>query len=295
MTEPQPDTAERVRRRRNPIVTVLAFAFIVFIVICCVLAVVVRTQGSSDGPARTTAPSVTGADPSGPGITSDDPAFRGFATPTTDRFGRRVDIPKWPGGWALPQQPRTSEGTWAADIPTPAPAGIIWEKVNDGAIVAFSTSDGPRRVAAGQAFGFAHTPQGAALAGWQITMRLGAANNDLARTIYDTQTVMTDAQRREVYAQLTAEGPWYRDMADAELSYLTQADAFRITSYAPDFAVVEYATRAPDSSTDNAQQWTTSRVELLWDDDGEDWKLQFPSTDQDPTGHTATLQGWTTW
>ena len=278
---------------RNPIITVAATTVVVIIIAAVVVAIVkaASSSGSHDAPAA--APPVSAAAPSGPVTGSDDPAYRGFGDPTTDRFGRRVDVPKWSGGWALPQQP-VSRAAWTPDstTPMPAPSGMVWEKVNDGAIVPFSTSDGPTRVSGGQAFGFAHTPQGAALAGWNIVQRIGAAVNAEAQTMYDTQTVMSPAQRAQLNTSLAAQGPWYRSLTDEAISYLTQADAVRVTSYAPDFAVVAYATKT-EPAEDNTPQWTTFRAQLLWS--GGDWKLKYDGSGQDPTGTITSLEGWTTW
>lgn len=279
---------------RNPIVTVLAFAFVVFIVIAVVVAIVLAVRGGhSDDPAAspTTAPAVSAAPPSGPVQGADDPAYRGFGDPTVDRFGRRVDVPKWSGGWALDQE-RVSRAPYDPNTPIVAPTGMVWEKVNDGAIVPFSTSDGPSRVSGGQAFGFAHTPQGAALAGWSIVQRIGVAVNSEAQTMYDTQTVMTPQQRDATNAAIAAQGPWFRNITDTALSYQAQADAVKVSTYAPDFAVVEYATKTPDAD-DGTPQWATFRTQLLWSDG--DWKVQYDSTGQDPTGTITSLEGWTAW
>ncbi|OZD03353.1 hypothetical protein CH275_16355 [Rhodococcus sp. 06-235-1A] len=286
---------DKPAKERNPVVTGAAMLVVAIIVICAVVAVVLRFSGDSDdsSPAtETPRPSVTALPSTGPtAVPNTDGAMQGLGTPTVDRLGRRVDIPKWPGGWALPQSP-IDYGPYNPAVPVPAPAGVSWQKVNDGAIVPFSTSDGPSTVQGLTATGFAHTPQGAALAAVQIALRLGSANNETARGIYDNQTVMTAAQRSELYAQLDAEGPFHRGATDAALSYQTKSDAFRILDYDQDLAVIE--TASPAEKADNGTaQWLTTRLTATWVDG--DWKLTFPEQLGDLSGTATSLSGWTPW
>src|SRR3546814_9694968 len=67
----------------------------------------------------------------------------------------------------------------------------------------------------------------------------------------------------------------FRGLSSTALSYMTQADAFRIRDYADDFAIIEFATPAEkaDAST---PQWMTTRLLTTWE--GGDWKLRFPET-----------------
>lgn len=278
---------------KRSVLTIAAAAVVAVVVICVLAAVVLRmTADSDDAAAPTPTPTVPAHPSTGPTAPTDtDPALQGLAAPIVDRLGRRVDVPKWRGGWALPQVP-VDHDPYMAGSRVAAPSGMMWQRVGDGAIVPFSTSDGPDYVEGLRAFGFEQTPQGAALAGWQITMRIGAANNDTARRIYDTQVLMTDAQRVELYAGLDAEGPYYRSATDALLTYQTQADAFRVDSYADDLAVIEYASPAVPAD-DGTRQWLTTRIAVAWD--GGDWKVQLPENLTDPTGTVSTLDGWTTW
>lgn len=280
-------------KTRNPIVTFAAIGFVVVIVACIGIAIWLRTSGSDDAhqPSRPTA-TVTAHPSAGPTPgSSADAANEGLGAPTIDRLGRRVDVPKWIGGWALPQEP-LDRGPYNRAVAVDPPAGMMWQKVNDGAIVPFSTSDGPIAVDGLTAIGFAHTPQGAALAAWQIISRIAATNNETAQSIYDRQVVMTDEQRAQVAKDMAAQGPSYRGLSAAALSYMTQADAFRIRDYADDFAIIEFATPAENVDT-STPQWGTTRLLTSWENG--DWKLRFPETLGDPTGSTTDLSGWTRW
>lgn len=287
---------------RNPVWTALAIAGVVGVVICLIVATVLALRGkdSPDADQPGGAPPPVSATTRAPGELpgQSDPQYEGLGTPTTDPFGRRVDVPKWSGGWALDQDLWTRAAPWSANTPVTAPAGLMWQKVNDGVIVPFSTSDGPRTVYAGQAMGFRQSPQGAAIAVLNISLRIAGSVNEMAQIIYDEQVEMSTEQRSQLNSDLTKQGPYYRELTDTAMTYQAQPDAFRVIDYADDYAIIEFASRAPDSEADSTpqQQWITSRWQAVWDsssgDDG-DWKLQLPTTDN--TGTTTSLEGWTQW
>lgn len=298
-TPPEPATE---RTERNPIWTVVALAGVIGVVICAVIATVLALRGddspTTDRPEG--APPPVSATTRAPGELpgQSDPQYAGLGTPVTDPFGRRVDVPKWSGGWALAQDPWRAAPTWSPNTPVTAPAGLMWQKVNDGVIVPFTTSDGPRTVYAGQAMGFRQSPQGAAIAVLNISLRIAGSVNEMAQIIYDEQVEMTTEQRSQLNSDLTKQGPYYRELTDAAMTYQAQPDAFRIVDYADDYAIVEFAGRAPDSEAGSTpvQQWITSRWQAVWDSssgDNGDWKLQLPTSDN--TGTTTSLEGWTQW
>lgn len=295
-------SSEDDKRRRNPIWTVFAIAGVVMVVICLIVATVLALRGddSDENTGGQNAPPPVSASTRAPGELpgQSDPQYQGLDTPITDPFGRRVDVPKWSGGWALTQDSWRGDATWSPNVPTTAPAGLMWQKVNDGVIVPFSTSDGPTTVTAGQATGFRHRPQGAALAVQNISLRIAGSVNEMAQTIYDEQVVMTSEQRTQLESDMQKQGPYYRELTDAAMTYQAQPDAFRIVDYAEDYAIIEFAGRAPDSeeASTPTQQWITSRWQAVWDSDSGadgDWKLQLPTSDN--TGTTTSLEGWTTW
>ncbi|NKS71511.1 hypothetical protein GS584_25195 [Rhodococcus hoagii] len=115
-------------------------------------------------------------------------------------------------------------------------------------MVPFSTSDGPTTVDGLSARGFGHSPQGAALAGWQIFFRIAGSNNEVGRAIYDSQVVMA----RTCASRSTHDStPKVR----IPISNRPVHEVFRARcglpsqEYADDLAVVEYALRDVPGAT----------------------------------------------
>jgi hypothetical protein len=284
----------RDKERSGPrLGTVAAVVVVGLLLVCALVAIILAFRGSDDE--SSSRPTVTVPPTASSGeddrIGSTDPAAQGLGTPTTDPFGGRVDVPKWPGGWALPQTPVT-RAPFNPAVPVESPAGMMWQRVGDGAIVPFSTSDGPATVTGLAATGFAQTPQGAALAGWQIVNRIGVSANEVAAGIYDTQVLMSAAMRSELEEGMAAQGPYYRNVTDASVGYMSRSPAFRVVEYADDLAVVEFAGRVPaaDGGTD---QWSVSRLVMVWD--GGDWKVNLGNNTPLEAGTVGSLEGWTAW
>lgn len=215
----------------------------------------------------------------------------GFASPEADFLGRRVDIPNNAAGQPLPQdaskQRKPGDPAWltAAPAGTTAPQG--WQRVY-GASVPFSTSDGPARIENGLAVGYAHTPQGAALAAAQITYRLNArpANRDL----YVTQ-VRVSPQQLAAYETALAADKLPEQQPEKVTRYLVAPDAFKIDDYADDLAIVRLAARGP--VVDGKQLWAAVRLVVVWD--AGDWRLKPTSSTNSQTEYLETLEGWTRW
>lgn len=219
-----------------------------------------------------------------------DSTATGFDLPVTNVFGRRVDTPRNSGGQPLPQTGtgRTAgDPDWLTGAPVlPAQGG--WQRVA-GASVPFSTSDGPTRVADGVAAGWAHTPQGAALAavyaGYQVNARPGD------RTVRERLIVNSDKGLREFEANKAA-GRIANQLPEKVTRFFVAPDAFRIDSYADDMAVVAIATRGVDDNGSPA--WTATQIVMVWD--GGDWRLQPPPGATPPQHVISTLTGgWTSW
>ncbi|WP_231386764.1 hypothetical protein [Nocardia sp. BMG111209] len=151
---------------------------------------------------------------------------------------------------------------------TGAPAGLHWESFQGITIPA--GDDGPAAV--DTATGYTRTPQGAALAAINHTVRLSVAD---------------DGQWAGVTAAEVAAGPrkdaW--TLARARISITAPASAalaprivgYRITEYRPDRAAVTVYSEYPDRSCAS----TDTRV--VWN--GGDWRLELP----DPSAATGTV------
>ncbi|MGM7643514.1 hypothetical protein ACSVDM_01325 [Nocardia sp. JW2] len=215
----------------------------------------------------------------------------GFAEPEVDLFGRRVDIPNNPAGQPLAQYPSTRRTPADPDWLTAAPAGTTkphgWQRVY-GASVPFSTSDGPSRIEAGLAVGYAHTPQGAALAAAQITYRLNARPAD--RDLYVTQLRVSSTQLAAYDSALAAD-KLPEQQPEKVTRYFVASDAFRIDDYADDMAIVRLASRGP--VVDGKQLYAAMRLIVVWDDG--DWRLKPSTTTNNRTEYVESLAGWTTW
>ncbi|MFF0488126.1 hypothetical protein ACWDSJ_37105 [Nocardia sp. NPDC003482] len=215
----------------------------------------------------------------------------GFADPEVDLFGRRIDIPNNAAGQPLAQDSTEQHHPGDKDWLTAAPAGTTeprgWQRVY-GASVPFSTSDGPTAIENGMAVGYAHTPQGAALAAAQITYRLNARPAD--RDVYVRQ-VRATAQQIAAYDKARSAGKLPEQQPERITRYLVAPDAFQIENYADDMAIVRLAARGPVN--DGKQLWAAVRLIMVWDDG--DWRLKPTDARASQTEYVDSLGGWTKW
>ncbi|MGV9679139.1 hypothetical protein ACWDSJ_27990 [Nocardia sp. NPDC003482] len=150
-------------------------------------------------------------------------------------------------GSLLPQVP-VHRGPADPDWLTAAPAAVSWQRV-DGAPVPFTASDGPTRLDGAVASGYSHTPQGAAVAALQISMRL-LYSPDVAR-ILDAQAAISPAERQQILTARTTQP--HLDPAVVQASTVQPA-GFRIGAYTDDAATVYYAYPRSDGSYRIARQ-----------------------------------------
>ncbi|WP_225727364.1 MULTISPECIES: hypothetical protein [unclassified Nocardia] len=270
-------------RRRIPLTLLGAGAVLAVGVAVAVTLVAVHGNGSHpEAISRTGSDSVTPAAP-----------VAEFGAPATDLFGRRVDIPNNPSGIALqqdsaPQQPG-SPG-WLTLAPLPAAGAGVWQRVFDGPVVRFSSSDGPARIDGRAAVGFAHTPQGAALAAEQIFWRTNANPRDrdlLLRLVDVTPKYLAD------YDRLVAAGKVSDRLPDKLKPLLFASDAFRIEGYSDDSAKVRFARKARET-VDGQPTWVGMRLAVVWRDG--DWKLTAVTGDDlVQIESLRSIEGWTQW
>lgn len=260
----------------------LALAVILLVAIVGATAVVLIGSGDDNAPdsAITLTPPTTSLPATGEQAPTDD----AFDSPRADLWGRKIFVPRNPNGQLL-EQISVRQRTQA--LPPPAPQGVMWQSIY-GFALPFTTSDGPTRWDGDIATGFSRRPEGSALAGWQLMFRqLGPkpVQEQIAQSYLDL-----DSTERAQFAEQLAHRP-ERAMTEVGPT-VTAPDAFRLTSYDPGFAVVEYAVR--DRRAIPNTQWAVTRAELVWDDGVDSWKLKGYSP-QMLDQRIASIEGWTQW
>lgn len=275
-------------RKRSPL-TPLGLGAVVAVLIAATITLVSVRDNKSEGEQVSKTVASTGAAPS-----TETVAPRAFGAPATDLFGRRVDIPDNPAGIALPQNPtaRQLEGTpgWLTAAPAPNGGEGVWQRLFDGPVVRFSVSDGPTKIDGKAAVGFAHTPQGAALAAEQIYWRTNANPRDRDLLV---RLVDVTPQYLAQYDRLVAEGKVSDRLPEKLRPLLFASDAYRIESYTGDSAKIQYARKARESA-DGQPSWVGMRMAVVWRDG--DWKLTTVTGEERVQIETLrTIEGWTQW
>lgn len=250
-------------------------------VVCVILAVIVIAAVGiavtrDDDPARSSPPASSVPVTTPAAEPGKDAAF---GVPSSDLFGRVVAHPVNPRGQALPQV-TVDRPVFAAGGEVAKPEGVMWQQTGPF-VLPFSTSDGPARVDGPLVAGYTRTPQGAALAAWQMSMRL-VIDPESLDAVFENQIEPSTRGSKALWAPKK-----WLDWSQYPAQY--RPDAFRIAGWDADssFAVVEYAARDK-----TAASWFTMRFEVVWHDG--DWKLRRPTTSIPPQTIT-TLAGWTQW
>lgn len=155
--------------------------------------------------------------------------------------------------------------------PGRAPAQLRWESWQ-GIALPYSSIDGPKDVAAA-ATGYSHTPQGAALAAIQHSIRTSLASDGSWATVVAKSLVTGPGKDAFVLAraQVSIPGPVDSQALPTILGY-------RITEWNPEHAALVIYTRYPDSSEaalSHQVRWIAG-----------DWKLELP----DPDSATPVVQ-----
>ncbi|MEU2004658.1 hypothetical protein ACH47B_27020 [Rhodococcus sp. NPDC019627] len=212
----------------------------------------------------------------------------GFGDPTTDLAGRKVMIPNNPAGMILPQRdpgPRTECST---DQPTTSPGGVMIQRTFNVATL-FSETDGPTTLDGNVISGYSRTPQGAALAGWNV----------IARSYVGGQVSVDSIRQMSVPSpELDAllDNPDREGADPKNLQSLQAPDAFRVLSCDPDFVSVEWGMKrtVDENGALPSPIWKGIRTNLLWRDG--DWRAQF-NRESISAGQTYSgLDGtWTRW
>lgn len=236
------------------------------------------------------APLVQLGDPAGSPAAAPDPAAGQFEpAPVFDPLGRVSYVPRNPAGVILDQSAPT-----AGRPATTPPSGVMLQRIHGNMTLPFSTSDGPTAIDdSGVATGFAHTPQGAALAAAHYLAYLFGGNDRVDMLAASGQV---DDPDRDLLVKKRANDlrgeVWQADGAPAAAMPSVRVD------YADPLARVWFGYSA---STEGRTTYSRIRTDVLWTGD-RGWVLQ-ARRDYDPQGPTAVgtrdenpfEAGWTTW
>lgn len=256
---------------------------IVAVVVVIVVVATALVIGLSHGGTTTNRPVATTPTATAP-PTSTATGGSGFTGTTVDKLNKPVQLPANPAGQLLPQTAKTPAGQ------NDVPAGLTWEKLYDLPIVPFSTSDGPTTITDGVPQGWAHTPQGAALAGISIlSMWLGAPDapsQTVQRTLLsgDRSVIATRTAKNRPARQAMLSNP---DLAPGTVA------GVQVRAYDGAFATVEYGAGplVDDASPDGF--YTVSTLSLTWSDNT--WKLIVTPTTPDRGERRTAIAGMTPW
>lgn len=240
-------------------------------------------DGTTTTTAPTTAPTTSAA--AGQGNNGES----GFATPTADTFGRKIYVPNNPAGQPLPQHDPGPRVECAPGQQPTAQGGMTIQR-NFDMVMLYSETDGPTRIDGDLARGYSHSPQGAALAAWNIWHRM-REGGDVTKQVLLEQTVHdADLQKKLETEPVPESGRTVEQKRS-----MTVPDGFRVLSCDDDFVVLEYAVRqiADETGALREPRWIGMQWSMLWRDG--DWKMQ-TANDSGKSGavHT-TLDGFTTW
>ncbi|MFE2997392.1 hypothetical protein ACFXG4_20550 [Nocardia sp. NPDC059246] len=182
-------------------------------------------------------------------------------TPTTDLFGNRLEAAATPAGEALQQDSGSRPDPAGPDYLKAPPRRVQWQSGWGGAALPFSGSDGPTQVIDGIASGFAHTPQGAALAACDALARALSAPEGLWQNVVRERFV---GGGQPLINRIAAN----RTDTPAIASYVVVPDGLRVLpNYQPDLAVVQIAMRAPGG-------WAYGTWPMTWQ--AGDWRVRVP-------------------
>ncbi|WP_143695171.1 hypothetical protein [Williamsia sp. 1135] len=166
----------------------------------------------------------------------------------------------------------------AATDTTAPPAQVTWVSWQ-GARLPVSATDGPAKVTGDLATGYSNTPQGAALAAFQGTIRLSLAPDESWAQV--ANKLVAPGTGRDTYAVnralVSVSGPAPQGTAPIVRGY-------KFTSYSPQRADVSLAVEQ-DGTLAAAQQT------VVWT--GADWRVLLPEPGHEPTPTPlANLEGF---
>ncbi|MEV6140486.1 hypothetical protein AB0L63_31490 [Nocardia sp. NPDC051990] len=257
---------------------IILLSGITAVVIAAFVLTITNDTGDHDvpaDPASTTAPTER--------TFPDVPPIESLLPPSTDPFGNRLEMPGNEAGVALAQDTSARRDPTRPDYLTTAPARMQWQRGWGGAALPVSGSDGPARIQEGIATGFAHTPQGAAL----------AAADALARALAAPEGVWQQVVRERYYGggqALLDRFARSRERTGEAARYVVVPDGVRVQpGYRDDLAIVQFANR-------DKLGYTISTWPMAWIDG--DWRVRVPDNIESlwrPGTSTFTLTEFGSW
>ncbi|MEL4163102.1 hypothetical protein [Corynebacterium bovis] len=251
----------------------------VLIAVIAVVAVVVIVYIGARGGDSTTGSQ--GQDPAPSG--SSESALQGAPSGgdvTSDFWGRRVVIPANPDGDVIPQNPVDTADACNPVNYSRVPADLTAQRTHTMSTL-WSSTDGPTGFTDGIPSGYSHTPQGAALAGWNYLSLFfvgGKVGYSAARNFFG----FSDEERREM--ESIPGGPdkdttqdRTRMVAPAAVKYLSCHD---------DQVVVQYFLPIPDRSTGDSSRPRYGLIQTPVKWFGDHWELSMKK-DTNPGGNVV--------
>ncbi|MEV0336915.1 hypothetical protein [Nocardia sp. NPDC050717] len=207
----------------------------------------------------------------------------GARPPTVDMFGNRLEVPAEEAGAVLPQRAEDRVDPARPDYLSAPPDQLQWQRIWGGAAVPVSGSDGPARIDAGVAEGFARTPQGAALAAMDAIGRVYAAPDPIWRDVVRERFYGGGQPLIDRFARSRADTP-------GASRYVTVPEGVRIQSgYRDDLAVVQLAVRSTTG-------YAIATWPMVWVEG--DWRVRVPEDVESlwrPATPTASVSGFGDW
>lgn len=196
------------------------------------------------------------------------PAIDGDSRQTvTDRLGRVVYMPENPAG-------DVKEKGKVVDSTTQAPDDLEWQRLSGQTSITiardypFSSTAGPWETSDGFAHTFAHSPQGAALAGIHMFLGVGASGEQAAKV----GRYFFAEKEAKGFAQYILDHPEGPQMPEAP--WTSTFRAYQVVSYTDDEATIRYAMPAGD-------KFQRFDMNLVWEDG--DWRMKNSNSVSDTT------------
>lgn len=245
------------QRRRS--VGGLVVAVVVVVVVLVAAVVFLVTRGGSDKSAGDAGQSTSTA----AGGAQASVSASGGAGVTSDFWGRRVVLPANPDGDVIPQKPVDTADACNPVNYSRVPDDLTAQRTHKISTL-WSSTDGPTGFTDGVPSGYSHTPQGAALAGWNYYMMI-AAGGKRAYTVYHDFGGLSDSDREEM--ESIDDKP--TETTTQDRSKMVTPEAVKYLSCHDDQVVVQYfiPTLDPHTRDSNDPKYQVINSEIHWVDD----------------------------